>query len=135
MPVVIEWTKDLQYLAQDDEGHGIIVESRREKIPAGFSPTKLLLAAAEACMSNHLLEVLVKKRIAVTKLRVLADGVRAEEHPKKFKSITLTFEVQGNVSREVLDGVLLLVKEKYCSVLNSLDPAINVKLESRVIAE
>jgi putative redox protein len=135
MPIVIEWTKDLQYLAQDEEGHGIIVESRRENFPAGFSPTKLMLAAAAACMSNHLLEVLVKKRLSVTKLRVLADGERAAEHPKKFKSIILTFEVQGNVSREVLEGVLFLVKEKYCSVLNSLDPVITVKLESRVIAE
>jgi putative redox protein len=134
MQVVIEWTKDMQYLAQDDEGHGIIVESRREKIPAGFSPTKLLLAAAASCMSNHLLEVLVKKRIAVTKLRVLADGERAAEHPKKIKSITLTFEVQANVSLEILDGVLLLVKEKYCSVLNSLDPQMAVKTESRIVA-
>ncbi|HAD82175.1 MAG: hypothetical protein A2509_00790 [Candidatus Edwardsbacteria bacterium RIFOXYD12_FULL_50_11] len=135
MPIIIEWVGNLQNVASDDSGHSVIIESRRENTPAGFSATQILLIAAASCMSNHVVEILQKKRLQIKKLRVLADGVRAVEHPKKFKSITLTFEVQGNVSQEVLDGVLLLVKEKYCSVLNSLDPAINVKLESRVIAE
>jgi uncharacterized OsmC-like protein len=45
----------------------------------------------------------------------------------------LTFEVQGNVEQRVFDDIMAMVKDKYCSVLNSLDPAIAVKLESRVI--
>ncbi|MDP2807305.1 MAG: OsmC family protein [bacterium] len=134
MPVVIDWIKDMQYLAQDDEGHGIIVESRKENAPAGFSPAKLLLVAAAGCMSNHLMEILVKKRLSVTKLRVTADGVRAADLQKRFTGITLTFEVHGNIPPETMEGVLLLVKEKYCSVLNSLDPQTPVNIESRIVA-
>ena len=86
-------------------------------------------------MSNHLVKILQKKRLSIKKIRVLADGTRSEEHPRRFISIALTFEVQGNVEQRVVDDMVAMVKDKYCSVLNSLDPAIAVKMESRILAE
>ncbi|HAD82170.1 MAG: hypothetical protein A2509_00820 [Candidatus Edwardsbacteria bacterium RIFOXYD12_FULL_50_11] len=135
MPLTIEWVGDLRNVASDDSGHSVIVASRRENIPAGFSATQLLLIAAASCMSNHLVGILQKKRLSIKKLRVLADGIRSEEHPRKFTSIALAFEVQGNVEQRVFDDMVAMVKDKYCSVLNSLDQAIAVKLESRILAE
>ncbi|MDQ7797632.1 MAG: OsmC family protein [Candidatus Edwardsbacteria bacterium] len=134
MPLTIEWLGDLRNVASDDSGHSAIVESRRDNTPAGFSATQLILIAAASCMSNHLVEILQKKRLSIKKLRVLADGIRSEEHPRKFTSIALAFEVQGNVEQRVFDDMVAMVKDKYCSVLNSLDPAITVKLESRILA-
>lgn len=135
MPITVEWLGNLRNVASDDSGHSVIVESRRENTPAGFSATQLLLVAAASCMANHLVDILQKKRLSVKKFRVLADGIRSEKHPRKFTSIALTFEVQGNVEQRVLEDTVALVKDKYCSVLNSLDPAITIKLESRVLAE
>lgn len=132
MPVALEWTKGLQYKAEDGEGHRLIVESRRENEPEGFSPTKLLLIAAAGCMANHVLEILRKKRMAPVKFRVLADGKRATEHPRKFVSIDLTFEIQGAIPQNTLDDVIGLAKEKYCSVLNTIGSGTKVTFKSKI---
>lgn len=135
MSVILEWVKDQQYVIQDDSGHGIVVESRPGGVPAGFTPSQLLLAAAAGCMANHVLAILVKKRLPPTRLRVLADGQRADEHPRKYVSIHLAFELEGAVPRSVVDDVITLAREKYCSVLNTIGPETEVTTESRIQKE
>lgn len=135
MPLSIEWIGDLRHIASDDAGHSVIVESQGVKSPLGFSATRLLLIAAASCMSNHLVEVLNKKRLAIRRIHILADGQRAEQHPKRFISISLIFRVAADIDKDTLQGLLLMIKDKYCSVLNSLDPKIEVKIEGQVIEE
>jgi putative redox protein len=133
MAITLEWVKDLQYIARDDSGHSIVVESQLEQTPSGFSPSQLLLVAAAGCMANHVMTILQKKRMNPVKLQVWADGERVADHPRRYKSINLTFEIYGDVPQEVADGVVQLAKAKYCSVLNSLDPTIVVNIKSKVI--
>jgi putative redox protein len=132
MPVTLEWVKDQQYVIQDGDGHGIVVESRPDGVPAGFTPSQLLLAAAAGCMANHLLAILHKKRLPPVKMRVLADGVRAAEHPRRYVGIHLVFEVHGSAPQAVVDEVIKLAKDKYCSVLNTIGPGTAVTTESKV---
>jgi putative redox protein len=134
MPVILTWVKDQQYVVQDGKGHGIVVESKPDGVPAGFAPSQLLLAAAAGCMANHVLSILQKKRLPPAKLRVVADGERAAEHPRKFVSIHLMFEVQGVLPKETIDDVVRLAKDKYCSVLNTLGPGTSVTTESKIIS-
>jgi putative redox protein len=134
MPVTLEWVKDQQYVIQDDNGHGIVVESKPDGVPSGFTPSQLLLAAAAGCMANHVLSILEKKRLPPVKLRVLADGERSAEHPRRYVSIHLVFELQGAAPQTVVDEVITLAKDKYCSVLNTLGPGTMITTESRIIA-
>jgi putative redox protein len=133
MPVTLDWVKDQQYVVQDEKGHGIVVESKPEGVPAGFTPSQLLLAAAAGCMANHVLAILQKKRLAPVKLCMVADGTRAEEHPRRFVSIHLVFEVYGDLPQNTVDDVIRLAKDKYCSVLNTLGSGTLVTTESKII--
>jgi len=133
MPITLDWIKDQQYVIQDGHGHGIVVESKPDGVPTGFTPSQLLLAAAAGCMANHVLDILRKKRLPPVKLRVLADGERTAEHPRRYTSITLTFEVSGDVPVQVLEDVVRLSKDKYCSVLNTIGPGTKVMINSRVV--
>ena len=128
MSITLDWIKDQQYVIQDDTGHGVVVESKPDGTSSGFSPSQLLLAATAGCMANHVLSILQKKRLPPLKLRVA-------EHPKRYVEITLTFEVHGEIPLKTVEDTVTLAKEKYCSVLNSLDPAITVITESRVVRE
>jgi putative redox protein len=134
MAITLDWVKDQQYMAQDEQGHGIVVESRPESIPSGFSPSQLLLVAAAGCMANHVLAILEKKRLSPLKLRMVADGQRAAEHPRKYISIHLVFELHGALPQKIVDDVIALAKDKYCSVLNTIGPETKVMTESRIIA-
>lgn len=133
MPVILDWIKDQQYVVQDENGHGIVVESKPAGIPAGFTPSQLLLAAAAGCMANHVLSILQKKRLPPDKLRVVADGERADEHPRRFVSIHLVFEIHGSLPQNTFDDVIKLAKEKYCSVLNTIGSGTLVTTESKII--
>ena len=135
MAITLDWVKDQQYTAQDENGHGIVVESRSEGVPAGFTPAQLLLVATAGCMANHVLAILAKKRLKPIKLRVLADGVRADEHPRRYISISLTFEMSGEVPLQVLEDVIQLSKDKYCSVLNTLGPGTAITCVSKMSSE
>jgi putative redox protein len=132
MSITVEWIKDQQYAVTDDKGHGIVMESKSEGSTAGFTPSQLLLVAAAGCLANHVLDILRKKRLPPIKLKVLTDGRRREEHPRRYTSLTLRFDVTGEVSQTILEEVVRLAKEKYCSVLNTLDPNLEVLIECTV---
>ena len=53
--------------------------------------------------------------------------------PENSPPFAFTFKVQGNVEKRIFDDMMAMVKDKYCSVLNRLDPAIEVKLESHIV--
>jgi putative redox protein len=65
-------------------------------------------------------------------MEVEAVGVRAESAPRKFLSITLTYELKGPTEEHEskLQRALDLSRDKYCSVLHSLDPAIEIELRA-----
>ncbi len=103
MSLTLEWIKDLQFAASDDNGHGIVVESRREGIPSGFTPMQLLLIAQAGCMAMDVVSILKKKRLGLSGFRVLMNGTRAEEHPRRFTEMSFIFEARGQLPKEALE--------------------------------
>jgi len=134
MQLTLDWIKDLQFTASDDAGHGMIVESKKDGIPSGFTPMQLLLIAQAGCMAMDVVSILKKKRAELVGFRVLMDGTRADEHPKRFTEMNFVFEARGNVPPEALDEAIQLSKEKYCSVSATIQNGVKMKIESRVIS-
>ena len=62
MQLTLDWVKDLQFTASDDAGHGIVVESKKDGTPSGFTPMQLLLIAQAGCMAMDVVSILKKKR-------------------------------------------------------------------------
>jgi putative redox protein len=110
-----------------DGGPSITLDGDVEKGP---SPTHLLLMALAGCMAVDVKMILEKSRVPLDSIEVEAVGVRAESAPRRFLSITLTYYLSGpGQEHEVrLQRALDLSRDKYCSVLHSLDPGIEVEL-------
>lgn len=134
MKLSLDWVKDLQFAASDDAGHGIVVESKKDGTPSGFTPMQLLLIAQAGCMAMDVVSILKKKRADLSGFRVMMDGARAEEHPKRFTEMNFTFEARGHVPPEALEEAIQLSKEKYCSVSATIQNGVKMKIESRVIS-
>jgi putative redox protein len=134
MQLTLDWVRDLQFTASDDAGHGMVLESKKDGIPSGFSPMQLLLIAQAGCMAMDVVSILRKKRTELAGFRVLMDGARAEEHPKRFTDMNFVFEASGHVPKEALDEAIKLSKEKYCSVSATIQNGVRMKIESRVIS-
>lgn len=134
MSLTLEWIKDLQFAASDDNGHGIVVESRREGIPSGFTPMQLLLIAQAGCMAMDVVSILKKKRLGLSGFRVLMNGTRAEEHPRRFTEMSFIFEARGQLPKEALEEALKLSEEKYCSVSATIRHGARMDIQSRVVS-
>ena len=133
MQLTLDWVKDLQFTASDDAGHGIVVESKKDGTPSGFTPMQLLLIAQAGCMAMDVVSILKKKRAELTGFRVLMDGTRAEEHPKRFTDMSFVFEARGNVTPDALEEAIKLSKEKYCSVSATIQNGAKMQIASRVV--
>ena len=88
--------------------------------PGVVSPTQALAYAAMGCMAMDVVHILQKGRHELTGLKVLFDGERAADHPKRYTAMHLRFEITGNVPDEAVTRAIELSHDKYCSVSNTL---------------
>lgn len=95
---------------------------------AGQTPMQLLLMSLAGCMGVDVLMILQKSRVPVESLEVEVTGVRAETVPKRYVSLELAYFVTGPAEddQDKLDRAIALSRDKYCSVLHTLDPGIEV---------
>ncbi len=94
-----------------------------------------LLAAVAGCMAIDVVHILKRMRAEPARLRARVSGERADEHPRRFRSITLQFRGGGDgVTEERLQRAVALSFETYCSVLHSLATDIEYHREARLDA-
>ncbi len=129
--VRLRWAGEgLVFHGGPDGGPEITIDSDATQGP---SPTHTLLLALAGCMAVDVKLILEKSRVPVESIEVEAQGVRAESIPRRFVSITLTYDVRGprDVDAKKVQRALDLSRDKYCSVLHSLDPGIQIDLRVR----
>jgi putative redox protein len=125
------------------EGTGLRFDARFPKHTIPFdsgpeatagSPMLHLLGSIGACVAMDVISILRKKRLEVTGYTVEMTGERAEQHPKRFTSVTLVHRVTGRgVPLAALEEAVRLSAERYCSVHFTLDPAMPVTSRCEVV--
>ncbi len=82
----------------------------------GPSPMELLLLGLAGCTGMDVIDILKKKRQAVRGLEVRVEGLRAEQSPKVYTDIEVTYVVRGrNISPKAVEDAIELSETKYCS--------------------
>ena len=110
------WQGDLKFI---DGPAGPPIELH-SSTPGVVSPTQALGYAVLACMAMDLVHVLQKGRHDLQALTATFEGVRAREHPRRFTSIHLHFDITGGVPDQAVARAIELSRTTYCSVSNSL---------------
>ncbi len=93
---------------------------------AGPSPVLTLAFSIAACMAMDVIDIVRKGRHPVDGLEARVIGLRADDPPRRFTRIHLTFVVTGRVPSHAIERAIALSREKYCSVSNSLRPDIEL---------
>jgi putative redox protein len=94
---------------------------------AGQTPPEALLSALAACVSVDVVDILAKRRTPIESLEVDVVGERVDTTPRRFRHITLNFEIAGKgIERVHAERAVELAITKYCSVRDSLAPQIAV---------
>jgi putative redox protein len=94
---------------------------------AHFRPLELLMVGLAGCTAMDVIDILHKKRQAVTDFRVEAQGETAAENPHRYVKIAVKYIVTGHhLDPEAVKSAIELSEEKYCGVAASLRPGAPV---------
>lgn len=124
----LRWTgADLRFDADGYGGPAISIDSSSA---TGPSPMDALLMGVAGCMAIDVLMIAQKSRVQIDALSVDVEGDRVEEDPKRYERIRLVYRVEGPSEEDEpkLQRAVDLSRDKYCSVLHSLRPDIDVDI-------
>ncbi len=130
----ITWIDDMQFVAQGDSGHAIVMDSSEEGggHNAGARPMEVLLMGVLGCTAMDVISILKKKHQAVRGLKVFASGDRAAEHPKCYTKIHLEYVAYGDVDPVALARAVELSETKYCSAIATVRGTTEITSSVRV---
>ncbi|MGH7459600.1 MAG: OsmC family protein [Pseudomonas sp.] len=95
------------------------------------SPVQMMMVSLVACTAADVVDILQKMRVPLGGLTVRAEGDRAKEPPRRYTAIRLVYEVTGldGEAESRLHRAIQLSHDKYCSVLHSLRPDIEIRTD------
>lgn len=132
--VVVEWRGDEEFEAGRPGGPTLRIDGHGK---VAQSPVDVLLTALASCSSIDVVSILAKRRTPVRALKVDVVGERADDRvPRKLRRIVLTFRIAGTgIERVHAERAVELAVGKYCSVRDSLDPAIPIEWQVELDGE
>ena len=112
-------------------GYGVLPESPPIAIDgdnkSAPAPMQLLLLACASCSAADVVSILHKMRVNLRSLSVGVTGIRRDEEPRRYVAISFEFTASGEgLDRAKAERAVNLSIEKYCSVIHSLSPDIDV---------
>jgi putative redox protein len=126
--VTLRWIEPHLMVGTDSNGHSIVIGRSPDDHAewAGMKPSDLLLLATASCSAYDVVDILRKQREPLVDLKVLCDGDQLDDPPFTFTKIHLHYVVYGPVNPEKLQKAIRLSEDKYCCVIGSLRPGVNI---------
>jgi putative redox protein len=122
--VTLAWERGLIFRGGAPGGPEVVIDGDNV---AGPGPMLTLLLAAAGCSGSDVVVILEKMRVVLRELRIEISGVRREQEPRRYTSLRFEYHLAGDGldetrARRAID----LSLEKYCSVVASLAPDIQI---------
>lgn len=114
------------------DGHTITVDAAPDVggQDRGPRPKGLTLVSLAGCTAMDVVSILRKMRVEVARFEVAVDGDLAAEHPKRFERIAVRYEIDGpDVDPAKVRRAVDLSRERYCGVIATLRPAVELAYE------
>lgn len=122
--IVATWAGDQRFDTGIPGKQVVRFDGRRE---TGPSPVDALISALASCAGIDVADILAKRRTPVESMTIHATGQRADRTPSRVTSVTLAFTIRGaGIERVHAERAIELAVTKYCSVRDSLDPAMPI---------
>lgn len=123
------WAGNMQFIGQSGTGHAIVMDASPDYggENSGMRPMELLLIGLGGCSGMDIVSILNKKKQDLRGLEIHMKGQQAEDYPKRYTQIEITFIVKGkNLSENAVKRAVELSMEKYCSVKATLEHSAKI---------
>ena len=134
----VRWIEGLQFVGSPPSNHAIILDGSEKGggADSAIHPGELLLVSLAGCTGMDVISILNKMRVDVKEFEVKVDAEAAEEHPKVWKKIHLTYHAVGkDIPEDKLKHAIELSQNKYCSVSASLRPSVEITYSYQIEKE
>jgi putative redox protein len=135
MKAEVHMVKGLSLVGKSDSNHWLAMDGPPELRGAGAAsrPLELLLIGLAGCTGMDVASILFKKRAPLEAFRLEVDATRAEEHPKVFTAISVTYHFRGEGlnEKDVVEAIRLS-REKYCSASAMLSKTCEITYDYKI---
>lgn len=122
----VEYAGNDFFVATSPSGHAQVIDIDRER-SAATGPFEMVQLAVGGCSGADVISVLKKKRQRVTAYRIELRAERRLEHPRSYSRIEVKHIVRGyGVSERAVEHAVQLSTDKYCGVISSLRPTVEI---------
>jgi putative redox protein len=127
MQLTVKWNNKMAFSGVTPSGHELKMDASPDVggENTGARPTELLLNAVAGCTGIDIISILNKMRLEPTNFQMDVKGLRADEHPKRFTTISIHYALEGDLPEDKVVRAIQLSKDKYCSVSHSLNAEIS----------
>lgn len=119
MEAKVRWNGKMGFVGISGTNHAVVMDVSPEVGGEGAapSPMEMVLLGLAGCSGVDVALILEKKKVKVRNFEILVQAERADEHPRVFNQVDLTFVFEGEDLRlKPLEDAVRLSLEKYCSV-------------------
>ena len=96
-------------------------------------PMLVLLLAAAGCTAADVVLILEKTRVELSALSVEVDGTRREQDPRRYEAVHFRYRIRGKgLDDAKATRAVSLSVEKYCSVMHTLAPDVEITYDVEV---
>ncbi len=125
----VVWKGGLAFTGSAEEGYLIPLDAKKAVggHDLGFRPLQLVAIGLVGCTGMDVISILNKKRQEVSEFEVSAEIQRADEHPKVFSKILITYTITGkDIDRDAVERAVELSETKYCPAQAMLKETVDI---------
>jgi putative redox protein len=120
----VQWRGEHRFSAGKKGAPPILIDGHAKDGP---SPPEALLASLASCTAVDVVEILTKRRTPPHTLDIDVLAERATGTPRRVTKVHLGYRIVGaGIDRSQAERAIELAVTKYCTVRDSLDPALPV---------
>ncbi len=128
-----EWRGGGAFIGRNQAG-GAVQMGKLNDVP-GVSPMELILVGLAGCTGVDIVDILAKQHQPLTDLKVKVRGKKAEEFPKVYKEIEVTYLIWGDgIDPKAVERAIQLSEEKYCSVGAMLSSSAQIRSSYQIFS-
>ena len=121
--------KGVTFIGKAESNHWIPMDGPEQfqGSDAATRPKELILISLAGCSGSDVASILSKMRENITRFEIDVDAESANEHPKVFTKIHLTYKFWGTDLKEAnIEKAINLSQDKYCSVTAMLKSSVEI---------
>jgi putative redox protein len=135
MTAAATWAGGLRFVHTSGSGHTLVTDAPQASGGGGTapSPMELLLLGLVGCTGVDVADILQRMRQPLGTLEITAEARRADDHPRVFTRIHLTYTLRGDLDEGKVKQAIELSEIKYCSAAAMLGKTAAITHEYRIL--